>query len=118
MTNHSATNRKCIVCGNRLPSVGHKTNLCEECYDRAVRELADDRDQDLAGEAAAMKNLIGRRVRLLHTDDAYTKLHYGSLGTIQDITDTPWGEIQVWCKWDEGSRLALIPGKDLFEFVA
>jgi Domain of unknown function (DUF4314) len=63
------------------------------------------------------RNLIGRRIRLLHTDDPYTKLHFGSLGTIQDITRTPWDDIQVWCKWDEGSSLALIPGKDMFEFV-
>ena len=66
---------------------------------------------------AKFRNLIGRRIRLLHTDDPYTKLHFGSVGTIQDITRTPWDDIQVWCKWDEGSSLALIPGKDMFEFV-
>lgn len=67
-------------------------------------------------ENTKLSNLIGRRIRLLHTDDPYTKLHFGSLGTIEDITITPWGDYQVWCRWDEGSRLALIPGKDMFEF--
>ena len=64
-----------------------------------------------------LRNLIGRRIRLLHTDDPYTKLHYGSRGTVEDITTTPAGDIQIWCSWDEGSTLALIPSKDSFEFV-
>ena len=64
-----------------------------------------------------LRNLIGRRIRLIHTDDAYTKLHFGSTGTIEDVATLSWGGIQVWCKWDEGSNLALIPPTDLFEFV-
>jgi hypothetical protein len=64
-----------------------------------------------------LKNLIGRRIRLLHTDDPYTTLKFGSLGTVTDITITPDGQYQVWCKWDNGSGLALLPGTDMFEFV-
>ena len=63
-----------------------------------------------------LKNLIGRRIRLLHTDNPYTKLRRGDLGTITDITITPWEQIQVWCKWDNGSRLAMIPPRDMFDF--
>jgi len=64
-----------------------------------------------------LSNLIGRRIRLLDTDDPYTKLKYGSLGTITDITYTPWGDAQVWVNWDSGSKLAMLPGKDVFEFI-
>jgi hypothetical protein len=64
-----------------------------------------------------LSNLVGRRVRLLHTDDPYTALKYGSLGTITEISFSPWGEIRVWCKWDDGDRLAMVADKDLFEFV-
>ena len=71
-----------------------------------------DNDSD-----SELKNLIGRRVRLIHTDDPYTKLKYGSLGTINDISSTPWGDIQVWVKWDSGSGLAMIMGQDVFEFA-
>jgi hypothetical protein len=67
---------------------------------------------------ANLTNLVGRRIRLLHTDDPYTTLHFGSVGTIEDIAKLPWGDIQVWCKWDEGSHLALLPGRDSFEFIA
>jgi Domain of unknown function (DUF4314) len=109
--------RKCVVCGKKLPANGHKANLCESCYDQAVRDITEHKDPDLEDEASAFRNLVGRRIRLLHTDDPYTRLHYGSLGTIHDITSTPWGDVQVWCKWDEGSSLALIAGKDSFEFV-
>ena len=109
--------RRCLVCSKKLPANGHRANLCDECYDQAVRDITEHKDPDLEDEAAGLKNLVGRRIRLLHTEDAYTKLHYGSLGTIKDIGVTPWGDVQVWCKWDEGSRLALIPGKDSFEFT-
>lgn len=65
-----------------------------------------------------LSNLIGRRIRLLHTDDPYTTLKYGDLGTISAIEITRLGDVQVWCHWDNGSGLALIAGRDVFEFVA
>ena len=64
---------------------------------------------------ADLSNLIGRRIRLL--DDRFTKLHFGSLGTIEHITMTSSNDIIVWCKWDEGCSLALNATRDSFEFV-
>ena len=66
---------------------------------------------------ADLSNLIGRRIRLLHTDDPYTKLHYGSLGTIKDIWVTRWHEFQVWVEWDSDSGVSLVLPLDSFEFV-
>jgi hypothetical protein len=64
------------------------------------------------------------RIRLLHTDDPYTRLRPGDEGTIDDITDVtevaglPFKTTlrQIWVKWDSGSSLALLEGKDAFEY--
>ena len=55
------------------------------------------------------------RVRLIKTDDPYTELVSGSLGTkIYEHTD-PWGAINIGVKWDGGSSLKLISGEDEWE---
>lgn len=55
----------------------------------------------------------GRRVRLEHTSDPYTRLPRGSEGTVQYEDDM--GTLHV--KWDSGSLLGLIPGEDRWSFV-
>lgn len=57
--------------------------------------------------------LIGQRVRLLFTDDAYTKLIPGDLGTVDFIDDV--GTLHI--KWDCGSYLGLVPDIDVWEYV-
>ena len=52
--------------------------------------------------------LVGRRVRLVATSDAYTSLRSGSEGTVTLVDDI--GTVHV--KWDDGSRLGLIAGED------
>ena len=66
------------------------------------------------------ENLIGKRIKLVHTNDQYTKLKPGDLGTVVDVNQVrmgikPW--IQIWVKWDNGSRLALIYGIDQYEIL-
>lgn len=65
-------------------------------------------------------SLKGKRVELVFTDDKYTKLRPGSKGTVygrytvkdhkgrmlQDVLDV---------KWDNGSNLSLIIGKDAYK---
>ena len=69
---------------------------------------------------------IGCRIRLIMTDDPYTRLKSGDMGTITDVTEIPsFGnpdngieypkQRQIWVNWDSGSKLALIEGKDLYE---
>ena len=65
-----------------------------------------------------MNPIIGKRIRLVHTDDPWTKLRPGDMGTISDVTFLPasmGGRMQVWVKWDSGSSLAMIEGKDDYE---
>ena len=66
------------------------------------------------------EKLIGKRIKLVHTNDQYTKLKTGDLGTIVDINQVriaikPW--IHIWVKWDNGSNLALIYGIDQYEVL-
>ena len=67
-----------------------------------------------------MSDLVGKRVRLLHTSDPYTLLNRGDEGVVFDVWEVdlpPKPFVQVWVKWDEGSTLALILGDDNFEVV-
>ena len=66
-----------------------------------------------------MKPEKGDRVRLLHTNDGFTKLQSGALGTvtrwIEDVMDE-YDQLHV--DWDDGSGLSLIPESgDRWEIV-
>jgi hypothetical protein len=50
---------------------------------------------------------IGDRIRLISTDDPYTKLKTGDEGTVRRVT-----EDSVGVNWDSGSSLSLIFGED------
>jgi len=62
----------------------------------------------------------GRRVELIHTDDPYTKLKPGDRGTydfLQQSYTIPVSIPQHSIKWDSGSSLMLLEGKDQFKFL-
>ena len=64
------------------------------------------------------KTLEGRRVRLINTNDPYTKLCRGSLGTVKYETyDELWLEEKLAVDWDDGSKLQLIGGADHWEIL-
>lgn len=48
--------------------------------------------------------LVGRRVRLVHCSDEFTRVQPGTLGTV-NLVD---GMGTVHVKWDDGSRLGMI----------
>ena len=54
----------------------------------------------------------GMRIRLLHMDDAQAPPK-GTEGTVVDVDDIG----SVLMKWDNGSSLNLLPGKDQFEIL-
>jgi len=56
---------------------------------------------------------LGKRIQLISTDDEYTKLQYGDLGTIDYIDDVG----TVFVSWDNGSKLGLIPGVDKWKIL-
>ena len=64
------------------------------------------------------KTLAGRRVRLVNTNDPFTKLKTGSLGTVKyESYDELWLEEKLAVDWDDGSRLQLIRGADYWEIL-
>lgn len=68
----------------------------------------------------ALPNEIGRKVRLINTNDRFTRLKPFDQGVITDITTLPanmGGNRQFWIKWSNGSRLALIENYDSFEIL-
>ncbi len=64
---------------------------------------------------------IGDRVRLIHSDNKFMLLKAGDLGTVWDITTFSLMDEQqirqIWIRWDNNSRLALLEGIDRFEIV-
>jgi len=62
------------------------------------------------------KRDAGKRIRLVYTDDQFTKLKPGDLGTIRYYFRN-LDSICVVVEWDSGSNLSLIFGKDQWEEV-
>lgn len=64
-----------------------------------------------------MKNVyekfIGKRIRLISTNDEYSPLKPGDLGTIDFIDDAG----TIFAQWDNGSDLGLLPDIDRFEII-
>lgn len=56
---------------------------------------------------------IGKKVKLIFTDDRFTKLQPGAVGTVTAIDDIG----TLFVDWEDGSTLGLIPHEDIFEFI-
>ncbi len=64
------------------------------------------------------KTLAGRRIKLIYSDDPYTKLKKGDLGTIKwERYDDLWGDDSISVNWDSGSTLSLISGRDRYSIL-
>ena len=63
---------------------------------------------------------IGDRIKLISTDNPYTRLKPGDSGVVWDITTFESSNEetkQIWIRWDDGGSLALIEGKDEWEII-
>lgn len=76
----------------------------------ADRKLAKQRIYIKMLHRTLTKTLAGSRIELIHTDDPYTKLKPGAMGTINLIDH--FGTIHV--NWDDGSTLGLVPQVDKY----
>jgi hypothetical protein len=63
---------------------------------------------------AILRTYKGKRVRLHHTSDAFTRLVPGDEGVVTFVDDC--GTVHV--AWDNGSTLGLIYREDSYEVVA
>ena len=57
---------------------------------------------------------IGDRIELIEINDTWTKLEKGSKGTINKIDET---QDLIWVNWDNGEKLALLDGVDIFKII-
>jgi len=57
--------------------------------------------------------IIGKRVRLIHTSDPYTRIRPGDEGTVDSLDDL--GTVHVL--WDSGSSLGMVRGEDQFAIL-
>ena len=66
------------------------------------------------------KPKVGKRIKLISTDDQCTRLKTGDMGTISDLTRLPQSlgnTLQIWIRWDNGSHLALLDGQDKYLII-
>lgn len=63
--------------------------------------------------------LKGKRIRLIKTNDPYTDLKSGDLGTIELVnrSESYFVEPQIFIRWDNGSTLMLLEGVDEYEVI-
>lgn len=68
-------------------------------------------------DSQRLTSRVGRTIRLLGTDDPYTRLLPGSHGVITGFSNDINGAEKVHVKWEDGSNLALISGHDRFHVL-
>lgn len=66
---------------------------------------------------------VGDRVKLVYTSDRFTKLKPGDCGRVVDITKlpeylSPNPQYQIWISWDNGSKLAMCPPRDIVQVIS
>jgi hypothetical protein len=57
---------------------------------------------------------IGDRIELIEINDTWTNLEKGSKGTIKKIDKT---QDLIWVNWDNGEKLALLDGIDIYKII-
>ena len=57
---------------------------------------------------------IGDRIELIEISDTWTKLDKGSKGTISKIEGA---QDLIWVDWDNGEKLALLDGVDIYKII-
>ena len=57
---------------------------------------------------------VGDKIELIETDDSWTNLKKGSIGTIFKIEKD---QDLIWVNWETGEKLALLIGIDKFKVI-
>ena len=68
---------------------------------------------------AIKPDVVGKRIKLIRTNDPYTDLKPGDRGTVVDVSELPYEDtpFKVLVQWDSGSRLAILEGHDDYRMV-
>ena len=59
------------------------------------------------------QKFIGKRIRLISTNDQYTSLKPGDIGIINFVDDAG----TIFADWQNGSKIGLLPEVDRFEII-
>jgi Domain of unknown function (DUF4314) len=64
-------------------------------------------------------DVVGKRIKLIHTNNPYTDLKPGDRGTVVDVTELPYEDkpFSVLVQWDGNPRLAILDGHDDYRMV-
>ena len=95
--------------GNIDPWIFDKISVCSSDL-QSILEFYNSKE--LVQEK--LKNIVGKKIKLISTDDKFTKLKEGDEGVVTG-TDS-MGNIQV--KWNNGSILSLIPKVDKYKIFS
>jgi hypothetical protein len=57
---------------------------------------------------------IGDRIELIEINDTWTNLKKGSKGIISKIDEK---QDLIWVNWDNGEKIALIDGVDIYKII-
>jgi Domain of unknown function (DUF4314) len=68
---------------------------------------------------AIKPDVVGKRIKLIHTNNPYTYLKPGDRGTVVDVTELPYEDtpFKVFVQWDSGLRFAILEGQDDYRTV-
>jgi len=80
------------------------TTKCFNCGHRIFSQESLPENWDMT--------LSGKRIQLIHTNDPYTELKEGDLGTIEYVMKHETIEDQISIQWDNGSNLMMLVGID------
>jgi hypothetical protein len=75
-----------------------------------------DRQTGVAKIKMNSKVKIGDIIVLKHIDDKFTRLTPGMMAEVKSIDNHDWGT-QIRCNFENGVKIALLDGIDIFEVV-
>ena len=63
--------------------------------------------------------VLGKRIKLIRTDNPYADLKPGDKGTVVDVSELPYEDMpfKVWVLCDRGSRLTILEGHDDYKMI-
>lgn len=77
--------------------------------------------QKQSSKSDYIESLVGKRVKLVKTNDPYTDLANNEyIGTVYDVNKVNFdgGFTQIWCRFDNGSNFAIVPESgDIYEVL-
>jgi hypothetical protein len=81
--------------------------------------MALGRARSSLARTTVMPDVVGKRIKLIHTKNLHTYLKPGDRGTVVDVIELPYEDtpFSVLVQWDNGPKLAILDGYDDYRTV-